>query len=262
MTTAKLLAINGLNIVRRVYEANPEPDTADKAELALRHAFASFRRLLATHQPTHVLPAFDAGGNTWRHDLYAPYRANRTPMPTVLQERLPDFYERLASLGLRVVVLPAVEADDVIATAVLRWLGEQRGQALVASTDKDLYVLIASGALVWDHFKGELHDSAWVEKKFGVDPALMPDLLALMGDAADNIPGVSKVGIKTAAKLLRAYGNLDAVLAGAGILPGALGERLRQERPMLDLSRQLVQLKADVRLGVTWNMLAYHPQMP
>jgi 5'-3' exonuclease len=256
----KLLAIDGLNIVRRVYEANSEPDSADKAEAALRHALSTFRKLLTTHQPSHVLAAFDAGGHTWRHDLYPPYRAHRTPMPLVLKERLPDFEENLAAIGITAVAVPEVEADDVIGTAVLRWLGEQRGEAIVASTDKDLHVLIAHGALLWDSFKGEWHDRGWVEQKFGVPPEMLTDLLALMGDAADGIPGVSKVGIKTAAKLLRAYSNLDAVMAGAGILIGTLGERLRKDRELAYLSRQLVQLKTDVRIGVTWKQLAYEPQ--
>ncbi|HAT30419.1 MAG TPA: flap endonuclease [Janthinobacterium sp.] len=254
---ARLLAIDGLNIVRRVYEASPEPDSPEKADIALRHALSSFRNLINGHAPTHVLPAFDFGGPTWRHALYAGYREGRAPMPDALRAALPGFYVKLAGFGLRVLAIPEVEADDVIGTAVMRWLHEGRGDAVVASTDKDLHGLIAHGALVWDHFKGEWHDSAWVERKFGVPPELLPDLLALMGDVTDSIPGVSKVGLKTGAKLLRAYGNLDAVMAGAGILQGPLGERLRKEREILYLSRQLVQLKTDVRLGVTWNMLAW-----
>ena len=254
---AKLLAIDGLNIVRRVYEANAqEPDSPAKAEAALRHSLSSFRKLLAFHQPTHVLSAFDFGGHTWRHDLYPKYREHRTPMPDALRDSLPDFYAQLAGLGLKAVSLPAVEADDVIGTAVLRWLGDGRGEAVVASTDKDLHVLIAHGALVWDHFKGEWHDSKWVEEKFGVPPEMMTELLALAGDASDGIPGVSKVGLKTAAKLLRSYGSLEKVMGGAGILKTPLGERLRKERDMLHLSRRLVELKTDVRLGLTWNMLA------
>ena len=253
----KLLAIDGLNIVRRVYEASPEEDSPEKAETALRHALSSFRRLLTTHAPTHVLPAFDVGGPTWRHALYARYREQRAPMPSCLREALPGFYEKLAGEGLAVVLIPDVEADDVIGTAVLRWLAEGRGEAIVATTDKDLHGLIANGALVWDHFKGEWHDDAWVRNKFGVAPELLVDLLALMGDVTDGVPGVSKVGMKTAAKLLNAYGNLDAVMAGAGILKTPIGERLRAERDVLYLSRQLVQLKTDVRLEVTWNMLAY-----
>jgi DNA polymerase-1 len=253
----KLLAIDGLNIVRRVYEANTDPDTPDKADAALRHSLSSFRKLLLTHEPSHVLAAFDSGGHTWRHALYPEYRAHRTPMPDDLKQGLPGFYDELAHLGLKVVAIPEVEADDVIATAVLRWLGEARGQAVVVSTDKDLHGLIAQGAMVWDHFKGEWHDAKWVEDKFGVTPELLPELLALTGDASDNIPGVSKIGVKTAAKLLNAYGSLRGVMEGAGILKTPTGERLRKERESLELSRRLVELKSDVRLGVSWNMLAF-----
>jgi DNA polymerase-1 len=253
----KLLAIDGLNIVRRVYEASPEPDSAEKAAIALRHALSSFRKLLAAHEPTHVLPAFDFGGPTWRHELYPRYREQRAPMPSFLRDALPGFHAKLEVEGLHVLMLPGVEADDVIGTGVMRWLSEGRGEAIIASTDKDLHGLIAHGALVWDHFKGEWHDDAWVRNKFGVAPELLVDLLALMGDVTDGVPGVSKVGMKTAAKLLNAYGDVDAVMAGAGILKTPIGERLRAEREILAMSRKLVQLKTDVQLGVTWKMLAY-----
>jgi DNA polymerase-1 len=254
---SKLLAIDGLNIVRRVYEASPEPDSVEKASIALRHALSSFRTLLATHRPSHVLAAFDYGGPTWRHALYPRYREQRAPMPSCLREALPSFQKRLIDEGVHPLMLPEVEADDVIGTGVMRWLNEGRGEAIVATTDKDLHGLIAHGALVWDHFKNEWHDDAWVRARFGVAPERMVDLLALMGDVTDGVPGVSKVGMKTAAKLLNAYGDLDAVMAGAGILKTPIGERLRAERDVLYLSRQLVQLKLDVRLGVTWNMLAW-----
>lgn len=254
---AKLLAIDGLNIVRRVYEASPEPDSDLKASIALRHALSSFRNLLEAHAPTHVLAAFDHGGHNWRHALYPRYREGRAPMPGYLRDAVPGFHERLREVGLHVLAIPDVEADDVIATGVLRWLSEGRGDAVVATTDKDLHCLIADGALIWDHFKGEWHDDAWVRKRFGVAPERMLDLLALMGDPTDGVPGVDKVGMKTAARLLNAYGDLDAVMAGAGILKTPLGERLRAGREILALSRRLVQLKTDVRLGVTWKMLAY-----
>lgn len=254
----RLLAIDGLNIVRRVYEASPEPDSDLKADIALRHALSSFRTLVNDHDPSHVLPAFDFGGTTWRHSLYQGYREARDPMPAPLRAALPGFYQTLEKFGLKPVSLPEVEADDVIGTVVMRWLNEGRGEAVVASTDKDLHCLIAHGALVWDHFKSEWHDHAWVESKWGVPPDQLPDLLALMGDATDSIPGVSKVGAKTAARLLRTYGTLDGIMDGAGILKDKLGETLRKEREMLYLSRQLVQLKTDVRVGVSWNMLAWH----
>lgn len=253
----KLLAIDGLNIVRRVYEANPDPDSPEKAELALRNSFSSFRRLLDTHEPTHVLPAFDFGGRTWRHDIYPQYRQSRTPMPAYLNERLPDFFDMLSRFGLHVVRVEGVEADDVIGTAVLRWLGEGRGDAVISSTDKDLHALIAYGARLWDHFKSEWHDRDWVVKRFGVSPEMLVDLLAIAGDPADDIPGIYKVGQKTGAKLLNAYGNLEGVLAGAGILVNPLGQRLRAGRDNAFLSRELVKLKTDVSLGISWKMLRY-----
>jgi len=260
---AKLLAIDGLNLVRRVYQANPDPDSAEKADAAMRVCLQSFRKLLNYHQPSHVLPAFDIGGPTWRHDLYPRYRENREPMPEPLRAALPGFYARLGDLGVPPAVSIAnVEADDAIATCVMRWLREQRGEAVVASTDKDLHALIADGALLWDHFKGEWHDAAWVEKKFGVAPHQLIDLIALMGDATDGIPGVEKIGIKTAARLLRSYGDLEGVMAGAGILMDPMGERLRRDRDTAFLSRRLATLKTDVQLGVTWNMLVFQAPAP
>lgn len=254
---ARLLAIDGLNIVRRMYEASPEPDSDDKALTALRYAQSALHKLLRQHAPSHVLLAFDAGGPTWRHDLYAGYRAGRTPMPDVLKTALAPWQAQLQAQGWPLLAIEGVEADDVLATAVQRWLAEGRGEAFVASTDKDLHSLIAQGALLWDPFKGVWHDAAWVEAKWGVVPAQLADLLALMGDPADSIPGVSGVGVKTAARLLRTYGTLEGILAGAGILQDRLGITLRKEKEMLYLSRQLVELKTDVRLGVSWNMLAW-----
>lgn len=253
----KLLAIDGLNIVRRVYEASPDEDSPEKAEKALRNAYSSFRRLLDTHEPTHVLPAFDFGGPTWRNDIYPQYRQNRKPMPAVLRERLPEFYERLHGLGLRAVSIEGVEADDVIGTAVMHWLKEGLGEAIVSSTDRGLYVLIPSGAKIWDYFKNEWHDEEWVAAKFGVRPELLTDLLALVGDATDGIPGVEKIGIKTAAKLLNTYKSLEGVMAGAGILINPLGQKLRAGRERAFLSRELVRLKLDVRVGLTWKMLRW-----
>ena len=144
--TGRLLAIDGLNIVRRVYEASPEPDSDLKAEIAMRHAFNAFQRLVNGHEPSHILPAFDYGGPTWRHSLYKGYREGRQPMPEVLREALPEFYMQLTRIGMCPIAIPEVEADDVIGTVVTRWLSENRGEAVVATTDKDLHCLIAEGA--------------------------------------------------------------------------------------------------------------------
>jgi DNA polymerase-1 len=271
---AKLLAIDGMALVRRIYEAgassgsaasgsaapglaSDQSSEAEQAEQAFASMRASFTRLLQHQSPSHVLLAFDVPGPTWRHALFPAYKAHRPETPALLRQGLPEFYALLQSWGLQVLQIPGVEADDVIATGVLRWLREARGEAVIASSDKDLHCLIAEGALLWDHFKNEAHDRHWVEQKFGVGPELLVDLLAFVGDAADNIPGVPKIGIKTAAKLLRAYGSLDGVMAGAGILSDAMGQRLRAGREQLYLSRQLLTLKTDVTLGVSWKTLVW-----
>ena len=253
---AKLLAIDGLNIVRRIYEASPEPDSQDKADNALRFSLSAFTKLQHEHAPTHLVAAFDFGGLTWRHALYPSYRAHRAPMPKELRASLPRLFAELEQRQIKIVSIPDVEADDVLATVVTRWLAEGRGEAIVVSTDKDLHALIAQGALIWDHFKNAWHDADWVRAKFGIGPELLPELLALMGDASDGIPGVRKVGMKTAARLLQRYGSLEGVMAGAGILKDTLGQHLRQDAAILALSHQLVALKCDVALGLTWNMLA------
>jgi DNA polymerase-1 len=256
MTQGKLLVIDGVNIVRRVYEASTEPESPEKAALAIRNSASFFGKLLSIHEPTHVLPAFDFGGRTWRHDLHPPYREHGASMPPLLHERMPELYELLSGRGLHVLSVPGVDANDVIATVVMRWLGEGRGDAIIASTSRSTLPLIGHGALVWDPFKSEWRDSKWMMEKFGVPPEMMTDLLALVGDSTHAIPGVSKVGLKTAAKLLQSYQTLEGVMGGAGILKNPLGEKLRKERDQAFLSRELVKLKTDVRLGITWKMLA------
>ena len=166
---AKLLAIDGLALVRRIFEATEmqgegEAAALEHAQRAMQHCRSSFARLLNSQSPTHVLAAFDAGGATFRHALYPAYKANRQPMPASLQQSLPGFYDTLREWGLQVLLIPEVEADDVIATGVTRWLQEDRGSALIASSDKDLHCLIAHGALLWDHFNNEAHDRHLVEQ--------------------------------------------------------------------------------------------------
>lgn len=254
---SKLLAIDGFSVLRPIFEANSEPDFSKRAQDALDNALSSFGRLLGAHLPSHVLVAFDAGGNTWRHALYPRYRENRVPMATELRDRIPDFFVQLEQMGLRPLCIEGVEADDVIATGIMRWLAEGHGDAIIVTSDKDLYQLIKFGAVVCDPFeRGEIRDAAWVQKKFGVRVEQLGDYLALMGDAVDGVPGVPKIGKKKAAELLQRYGTIDNVMAGAGLLLDTTGRALRSNKANLYLSRQLVALKTDVTLGVTWRMLA------
>jgi DNA polymerase-1 len=253
----RLLLIDGMNLVRRIYEAQPTPDSPEKAQGALRSSLASFRRALREHEPTHVLAAFDHGGPTWRHALLASYHENRKSMPEPLRDIMPRLLDEVRALGIPVLSIPNVEADDVIATAALHWLKSDRGAVTILSTDKDLTALIANGASVWDHFSRDWRDEAWIHKKFGVSAAQLQDYLALSGDSSDNVPGVPGVGPKTAAKWLNQYGSLDQLLAQVESVPGKIGETLRANLDKLQLARQLVEFKTDIQLGLTWNALRF-----
>ena len=256
-----LLLIDGLNLVRRVYEAVPAPDSAEKADGALRSSLASIERALKEHEPTHVLLPFDAGGPTFRHERYAAYKAHRKPMPEPLREMLPRLDVALEARGLTVLRVPHVEADDVLATAFLRWDTARRGPVTLLSTDKDLAVLTAQGARVRDHFARVWRDEAWVRAKFGVGAAQLHELLALTGDSSDGIPGIPGVAAKTAARLLNTYGSLDEVIRRADEVAGRLGENLRANLPTLALARELVAFRTDLALGLTWKALRY-PRVP
>jgi DNA polymerase-1 len=258
--TSTLLLIDGTNILRRVYEANKDqPDLEEKAQQGILNTTASLRKIVEIHQPTHALAVFDSGGKNWRHALYPLYQSERKPMDAALRNRLPAFYAALIESGLPVVSIDGVEADDVIATVAKRWLGEGRGDAIIASNDKDLHVLVETGALIWNHFASEWRDAAWIERKFDVPISVFGEYLALTGDATDGVPGVAGIGAKTASKLLRTYGSLEAIMAGAGILKNPLGEKLRNGKEALALSQKLVALKSDVVVGVSWKDLLYQP---
>lgn len=255
-----LLLIDGLNVVRRVYEAVPAPDSLQKAQGALRASIGSLRRALAQHEPSHVLAAFDFGGHTWRHALYPAYRAQRKPMPEPLAQTLPEILEHVQKLGVRTVRIAEVEADDVIAMVCQKWLTAGGGKVTVLSTDKDLTSLIAFGARVFDHFSETDRDEAWVRNKFGVSSQQLLDLLALTGDATDGVPGIPGVGVKTAARWLGKFGSLQNLLLRAEEIQGKIGESLRAHIEQVKLARQLVSFKTDMTLGLSFESLRYQVQ--
>jgi protein Xni len=251
------LGFDGYNIVRRVYGAIPGDDSEEKVEGALKSSLGSFKRALKEYQPSHVLAAFDHEGRTFRHDMYEKYKIGRKPMVEVLRQAMPTFYSMLRDAGIPVVCIEGVEAEDVLATASLKWVGAGKGRAVLVSTDKDVAQLAAVGVEVRDQFQNIWLDEEWCQKKFGVPLALLGECLALMGDITDGIPGVPKVGEKTAAKLLLQYGDIDSILANLDSIAGALQTRLRDNKDLLLLSRSLVALKCDVTLNMTWNQMLY-----
>lgn len=251
-----LLIIDALNIIRRIHEAVPGPESEAKVANTITASLASFRRALKTHAPTHAVAVFDHGGRTWKHDLYAPYQAHRKPMPQPLREALPTLRQGLQNLGLHSIAIEGIEADDAMATLAEKWCQAHPQRVIMVSTDKDFLQLLNDQVCIFDHFIGRWRDEAYVLEKFGVKPSQMGDLLALMGDAVDGIPGVPKVGRKTAAGLLRIHGHLDRVISNADKVPGQVGAHLRQGIEILRLSRALVAFKTDVPLGLTWRMIS------
>ncbi|MBA3059101.1 MAG: 5'-3' exonuclease [Gammaproteobacteria bacterium] len=251
-----LLIIDALNIIRRIHEAIAVPDGEATVADTLKSGLSSFKRALKTHRPTHAVAVFDHGGRTWKHELYEGYQANRKAMAQPLRDGLPTLQHELNEMGLHWISIEGIEADDAIATLVEKWCKATSEQTIILSTDKDFLQLLSAQVCIYDHFKDLWRDAAYVQAKFAVMPSQMGDLLALMGDAVDGVPGVDKVGRKTAARLLRINGNLDRLIANADKVGGQVGVNLRKGMEIARLSRQLVSFKTDRPLGLTWKMLA------
>ncbi len=216
------------------------------------------RRLLKEHEPERMAVVFDAPGRTFRDDLYPAYKANRPPMPDALAAQIPVLHELIRAMGLPLVSIEGVEADDVIGT--LARAAENAGQAVLISTgDKDMAQLVNDAVRLQDTMQEKTYDRAAVVEKFGVPPERIVDWLALVGDTSDNIPGVPGVGPKTATRWLQQYGSLDALVAHAGEIAGKIGEALRAAHDQLPLAHQLATIKRDVALTETAQSLGRGP---
>ena len=201
-------------------------------------------------KPEYFAVVFDAPGKTFRDDWYAEYKANRAPMPDDLALQIPPLHELVRAHGWPLLMIEGVEADDVIATLATQ-AAAQGIACLVSTSDKDLAQLVRPGITLVNTMSNETLDEAGVISKFGVRADQLLDLLALTGDTVDNVPGVPKVGPKTAAKWLNQYGSLDAIVARAGEIPGVVGENLRATLDWLPQGKRLLTVKADCELAVT-----------
>ncbi len=248
------LVVDGLNLIRRVYAATPEGEASAHFDSALGATVQSLRRALAGHSPTHAVVVFDGAGPTWRHELYADYKAGRKPMPDELRAGLDRYREAFSNVGVSSVGKPGIEADDVVAT-LATGVADHDGRAIILSTDTAFCQLISERIVVRDHFQKRALDEVYVRDKFGVGPERLVDLWALAGSPTTHIPGVPGVGVKTAAKLLDERGNLDAVLEAAAGMKGKLGESLRANTELARLSRKLARLRTDLELG--WNLKSF-----
>jgi DNA polymerase-1 len=246
-----LLLVDGSSYLYRAFHALPElrsPKTGEPTG-AIYGVLSMLRKLATDYQAQARAAVFDAKGKTFRDEVYPQYKATRTAMPDDLSRQVEPLHEAIRALGWPLLCIEGVEADDVIAT-----LAEQaraRGWRTIISTgDKDLTQLVDERTLWINTMSNEKLDSEGVKTKFGVPPERIVDYLALIGDAIDNIPGVDKVGPKTACKWISQYGSLEGVLAHADEIAGLAGENLRKARDWLPVARELLTVKRDVPLPV------------
>lgn len=243
-----LCLIDGSSYLYRAFHALPSLTAADGQPTGAIFGVANMvRRLLEQYQPEQVAVIFDAPGKTFRHDRYEDYKATRPPMPDELKRQIEPLHALIDAMGLKRLVIAGVEADDVIATLVRKARAAKQA-VLISSGDKDLAQLVGDGVVLEDTMQDKRYDPAAVRDKFGVGPDRIADLLALIGDSSDNIPGIDKVGPKTAAKWLDSYGDLDGVIEHAGDIGGKVGENLRAGLDQLKLSRELVALDDQVEI--------------
>ncbi|HEY9446966.1 MAG TPA: DNA polymerase I [Burkholderiales bacterium] len=251
-----LLLVDGSSYLYRAFHALPDlRNRQGEPTGAIYGVLNMLRRLHKDVRADYSACVFDAKGRTFRDDLYAEYKATRPAMPDDLSQQLAPLCEAIAAMGWPLLTVDGVEADDVIGTLARQ--AEQAGMRVVISTgDKDMAQLVSPAVTLVNTMSNETLDVDGVRRKFGVPPERIIDYLALIGDSVDNVPGVDKVGPKTAAKWLAQYESLDQVIAHAGDIGGAVGENLRKTLDWLPRGRELITIKCDVPLTVTPHDLA------
>jgi DNA polymerase-1 len=249
----KLLLVDGSSYLYRAFHAMPDlravpGDPTSPATGAIRGMINMMERLRKDFPAPLAACVFDAKGPTFRDEMYPEYKAHRSPMPDDLRSQIEPIHELVRLMGWTVLDVPGVEADDVIAT-LAHTAASQGVEVIVSSGDKDLSQLVNAHVTIVDTMNGKVRDVAGVTAEFGVPPSLMIDYQTLVGDPVDNVPGVHKVGPKTAAKWLLEFGSLDALVARAGEVKGAAGENLRNAMDWLPKGRALVTMKTDCDLS-------------
>ena len=243
-----VVLVDGSSYLFRAFYALPDlRSTSGHPSGAIRGVISMLRRLAKDYPTSPLAVVFDAPGKTFRDDMYEQYKANRSSMPDDLREQIAPLHEMIKAMGLPFVMVEGVEADDVIGTYAAQATASQK-HTVISTGDKDMAQLVTPFVTLVNTMTETTMDAAGVVEKFGVNPEQIVDYLALMGDTVDNIPGVPKVGPKTAAKWLNEYGSLDELIAKAEEVKGKVGENLRDSLEQLPLSRALTQIKCDVDL--------------
>jgi DNA polymerase I len=256
MAARKLILVDGSGYLYRAFHALP-PLTTSKGEPtgAVLGVLNMLNKMLKEEAPDRIAVVFDAPGRTFRDDLFDQYKAHRVPMPDDLRSQVQPLLDAVAAMGLPLLRVPGVEADDVIGTLAKQ--GADAGFKVVISTgDKDMAQLVGPNVELLNTMSNTRLDRIGVKAKFDVFPEQIVDYLALVGDASDNIPGVTSVGPKTAAKWLNQYHTLDGLIGHAADIGGKVGENLRSELPMLELSRKLATIDATLELDITAEQLS------
>ena len=249
-----LLLVDGSSYLYRAFFAGGEslsttlPDGTVQKTGAIRIMINMMQKLLKDYPSAYAACVFDAKGPTFRDEIYPAYKEQRSPMPDDLRSQIAPIHEVVRCMGWPVLDVPGVEADDVIGTLAVA-AAQQGMEVIVSSGDKDLAQLVNEHITIIDTMSGKRRDLAGVQAEFGVPASLMVDYQILVGDTVDNVPGVHKVGPKTAVKWLTEYGSLQAIVDNAANIKGAVGENLRQALDWLPTGRQLLTIKTDCDLN-------------
>jgi len=244
----RLILVDGSSFLFRAYHAIPPLTNANgEPTNAIYGVSNMLRKLIADYHSDHITVVFDASGKTFRNELYDQYKAHRPPMPDDLRVQIEPLHNLIRAMGLPLIIESGVEADDVL--GALAQHAEQQGYDVIISTgDKDMAQLVTDHIILENTMSNTRMDIQGVIDKFGVRPEQIIDYLALVGDTVDNIPGVPKVGPKTAAKWLEQYQTLENLIAHANEIGGKIGENLRASLAQLPLSKQLTTIKCDLDL--------------
>ena len=248
----KLVLVDGSSYLFRAFHARLNERLTSPTGFptqAIYIVINMLRKLIKDEQPDRIAVVFDAKGKTFRNDIYPEYKANRPPMDEELRVQIEPLHTIIEAMGLPLVVVEGVEADDVIGT-MSRQGTEQGYQVLISTGDKDMAQLVNPSVSLVNTMNNQALDEAGVVEKFQVRAEQIIDYLALMGDSSDNIPGVPKVGPKTAAKWIAEYGSLDSVMQHADEIGGKVGEYLRESLDFLPMSYDLARIRLDCDTGL------------
>ena len=248
MNTQLLLLVDGSSYLYRAFHAMPDlRNPSGEPTGAIYGMINMLRRARQEIPTTHIACIFDAKGPTFRDEWYPQYKANRSPMPEDLVKQIEPIHAVVKALGWPVIMVPGVEADDVIGT-LARQASELGWQTVISTGDKDLAQLVNANVTLINTMSNEKLDRQGVINKFGIPPELIVDFLTITGDTVDNVPGVPKAGPKTAVKWLTEFGSLDQLVAHANQIKGVVGENLRNSLDWLGHAKKLLTVKVDCQL--------------